>query len=354
MYEISEPVVLNYQMAMSIDVASLFCSAENEFKKIFEVLSMDKRTDRKWCEGVMNSVNSIKEVLVVFKDSLMEIHASANVQKTTHPHSYAQAVSTPSTKTRNVVIVSPRTPDIVKDSEQTLKIIKETTVNKIQVGINSVKKVRNKSVVIELRSKEECEAFMKKVETNSQHLTARIPTKRNPEVIIHGIEAGIGNDDLIQCIVDQNPYIKHCLDSGEQMEIRFMKRSRDNTTQFAVLRVTPTIYHAMRNGGKVYIGYSRCPVKDHIPVTRCYTCCGYGHISKDCTFERHCRRCAEDHSFDICPQEKTVCINCLKFNTKMSSRKNPEMCATNHDATDTNCPAYKKIVEIITSKINYG
>ncbi|KAJ4443296.1 hypothetical protein ANN_04964 [Periplaneta americana] len=190
-------------------------------------------------------------------------------------------------------------------TEQTLKIIKETTVNKIQVGINSVKKVRNKSVVIELRSKEECEAFMKKVETNSQHLTARIPTKRNPEVIIHGIEAGIGNDDLIQCIMDQNPYIKHCLDSGEQMEIRFMKRSRDNTTQFAVLRVTPTIYHAMRNGGKVYIGYSRCPVKDHIPVTRCYTCCGYGHISKDCTFERHCRRCAEDHSFDICPQEKT-------------------------------------------------
>jgi hypothetical protein len=268
------------------DVRGLYRSAENEVNCIIEYMKMDKRTDKKWNEKVMNSALNIRNSLKVFK-TLLEAQASPSAEP--NLQSYASVLhERRSTQidvqsTRNVVIVSPKSPDIVSDSEQTLKLVQSATRNKLRVGVNNVKKIRNKSVLFELRNKDDCSEFLQTVQNNCANIIAKIPEKRNPRIIIHGIEASFPEEELVEAITEQNPWVKQCLsDPTEQLVKRFIKHSRNGRTQYAVMEVTPKLYRAVMQRGKLYTGYSSCPVKDHIHVVRSHNCSAFGHISADC------------------------------------------------------------------------
>lgn len=133
-----------------------------------------------------------------------------------------------------------------------------------------------------------------------------------------------------------------------------MRKTKDGLSQYAVIEVTPDIYKAVTRSEKLYIGYNRCSVKNYIPVTRCYNCCGYGHVASECRMQKRCSQCAEEHELKVCSKDKMECTNCKQFNFKMANRYNFRPCETNHTADSEHCPTYKKIVEIIKSRINYG
>lgn len=342
-------------MAASIDVETLFRSAENEIQKIFEVLNKDKRGDKKWCETVVNSVNTVKETLVLFRDRLVSREEVLAAKPCSPSISYADTVSPKPRYSKNVVLVTPKTPDSVTDSSQTLQLVRSVTEKKMHVGVNAIKKVRNKGVLIELRSESECSDFVKNVENNNSNLCAKIPNKWDPRFIIHGMEGTVSADELVDNILSQNPHVKQCMaDPTQRLELQFLKKSRDGSTQYAVIKSSPGIYHAAISGGKLYIGYSRCRVQDYTPVRRCYNCSGYGHISVDCKSAKRCPQCAEEHSITDCANTKATCANCLQFNTKMAGRPYFQPNSTDHPANSRECPAFKKIVEIIRSKTNYG
>lgn len=133
-----------------------------------------------------------------------------------------------------------------------------------------------------------------------------------------------------------------------------MRRSKNTSTQYAVLEVTPGLYQAAKREGKLYIGFVRCRVQDYIPVVRCYQCLGLGHVSADCQSTKSCSQCVEKHELSSCPRTKIECTNCITYNNKMSNRKFFTPSDPNHATTSSECPAYKRIIEIIKSKINYG
>ncbi|KAJ4430663.1 hypothetical protein ANN_19253 [Periplaneta americana] len=104
------------------------------------------------------------------------------------------------------------------------------------------------------------------------HCTLRnnIFGKTLPKVFLCTQELGdssFPNEELLEGIIEQNPTLKQCqADSNEHVILRFMKHSRNGQSQFAVLEVTPKCYRSMMSLGKLYIGYMRCPVRDHIHV----------------------------------------------------------------------------------------
>jgi rubrerythrin len=162
--------------------------------------------------------------------------------------------------------------------------------------VNNGKKIRNKSVLFELRNKNDCSYFLQTLQNNCTKFIAKIPEKRNPRIFIHGIEANFPEEELVEAIREQNPWVKQCLaDPAEQLVKRFVKHFRNGRTQYAVLEVTPKLYRAVMQRGKLYTGYSSCPVKDHIYVVRCHNCSAFGHISADCNSPKQCPHCAEEH-----------------------------------------------------------
>lgn len=344
-------------------VEEMFRSSENEINFIIQTMQKDKRSDKKWNEKVLESAASIRKTLNTFHQLL-----SAQQITDRHTHldwhpsqiSYASSLQQASgdreaNVTKNVVIISPKTPEMVADSEQTLKLVQSTSGNKLRIGINNIKKMRNKSVLFELRNKEECSDFVRSVQEQNKNLVIKIPEKKNPRIIVFGIDSSFPNEELLEAIIEQNPTLKQCqADSNEHVTLRFMKHSRNGQSQFAVLEVTPKFYRAMMSLGKLYIGYMRCPVRDHIHVVRCHQCSAYGHFSSACSSEKRCSHCAGSHDRSDCEKTKTECINCKRYNNKMETRRNFKPVNTEHVATSPDCPAYKKIVDIIKSKINYG
>lgn len=348
-------------MAVNIDATALYDSALKELNNIIETFNKDKRTDKHWRDNVSNSVGVVKNTLETFKNEFLILQNTPHEEVT--KASYSQIVHGISTstnievrETKSVVLVTPKNAEEVKDSEQTIRLIQsETSAKALSIGVNRVKKVRNKGVIIELRNEEECKSFVQHLQSRSQTLNAKIPSKRNPQIMIHGIEVTFPEEDIVAAITEQNPLIKQSLlSSSEKVDIRTVRRSRHGRSKYAIVEVTPKVYQAICKCEKLYIGYTRCNFNDYIPVIRCFKCSGIGHVASDCNGELSCSICSESHEFQHCPQTKTECINCKKHNLKMSKRVNFSPTATDHPASSMNCPIYKRVVEIIKSKINYG
>lgn len=341
-------------MAVNVNVGELYRSAENHINTVCNILRSDKRSNKSWCDEVFTSINAIKQTLDVFKEELSKQTISSQGKQHV---SYASVVQTkaPVVSTKHVVVISPKDEEIIKDSEQTLKLAQETVNTKsLKVGVNRIKKIRTKGVVLELRNEEECKIMVSSIENSNHQLKAYIPRKRNPRVIIHGIEVNFPDNELIESIVEQNPSIKQALTGDDDMRLLFARKTRNGNAKYAVVEVTPAIYRNLMNCVKIYVGFSSCKVKEYVSVIRCYKCLGFGHFSTDCNKEQCCSHCSEVHGVNSCPRTRIECVNCKLQNQRNSTRNQQERLNTQHLATSLDCPIYQKIYNIIKSKINYG
>ena len=348
-------------MAVNVNVDELLCSANYELNFITDVLGSDKRADKNWCGKVLTSVNVIKKILDVFGSGFKTTNVEFPSSRTgSQESSYASVLQFPRPQTinrsKNVVLVSPKDPASVTDSQQTLKLLQTSTKMKnLNLGVNTVRKVRNKGVVIELRNESECKTLVDNVQKNDSNLTAYIPPLKKPKLMIYNIDIDIKEEDLAEAIVEQNPIVRQCiLDDVDKIKTCFLRKSRHGQCQYGVVEVSPRIYQAICKSERLYIGYTSCKFRDYISVIRCYKCYGFNHFAKDCQSPLHCPQCSESHKIEECPKTVMQCVNCKSKNLKMSSKPNYKPCDTNHCATSVDCPIYQRIVNLLKSKINYG
>lgn len=92
---------------------------------------------------------------------------------------------------------------------------------------------------------------------------------------------------------------------------------------------------------KLKIGWNICKVQDYVGILRCYKCCGYYHLAKDCIKKEACGNCANRHATRECRSEIKKCINCEE---KIKSYKIKNL-KSDHSAYDGNCPCLKKEIE---------
>lgn len=133
-----------------------------------------------------------------------------------------------------------------------------------------------------------------------------------PTVLIYDVDRDVTRESLPGRIVDQNPELG--LDKESVVPL-FMKGSKTDEQVWWVCSVRPSSYRLVV-GKSLYIGMSRCRVKEYVDVVRCFKCQHFGHKASKCQAKVDtCGRCAvQGHRAKDCQSASVKCANCgLRF-----------------------------------------
>ena len=166
--------------------------------------------------------------------------------------------------------------------------------------------------------------------------------KRKPRIIIHDIPVSLIGNDVVKCLVEQNLTEA----SLEDFKVIYLYPQGKKKFRSCVIEVNPEHRMALLERKKVNINWYVCRVDDHISITQCFKCSGFGHIAAVCENDASCSFCAGAHDAKDCPNKKALkCVNCV-----VGNRSN-----TGHAATDkVNCPILVGKIKQMMSFINYG
>ena len=193
----------------------------------------------------------------------------------------------------------------------------------------------------------------------SNNYTIKTTARRNPRLQLLSVPIDTTDDEIIEAIHYQNDTInsQYTDTKSFRADIKIVLHQRTNRKdhQHIIIEVSPTLRKLLTALNKVRIGWSTIEVRDFILITRCFKCCGYGHIAANCkAAQQHCSHCAGDHKFkdctDVSDTTKNCCINC----TNENKRNNGTAIKTDHNAMDSNCPSFVRQKASIYSKTNYG
>lgn len=101
--------------------------------------------------------------------------------------------------------------------------------------------------------------------------------------------------------------------------------------------------------GKLHLDWRECEITEHLYVQRCFKCCGFMHIAKECKGEQKCSECAGSHKFEECKRETYKCVNCAQFMKKYGADIDAQ-----HHAYSKECKVYQRQIEKLNSKIEYS
>lgn len=212
----------------------------------------------------------------------------------------------------------------------------------LEIGIADVKTMKN-GLRITCESKEDTEKLQREVESKmgSKYDIKQIQ-KTKPKLKIIGIDEELTGEELIRKIRHQNSDLKVA-----NLEIIVIKRMKKK--YMAIMQVEGSDYNTIMKAGKLKIGWSVCPVYEHVGVLRCFKCFGYNHKSAECSRERCCARCGgRDHQTTECKSEDLKCVNCEAMNSKLGLKLD-----SSHTVYDIKCPVYLRNVERRKEKIEY-
>lgn len=225
------------------------------------------------------------------------------------------------------------------------------TLRPVQNGlhVDSIRKLRSKAVVVEVKTKEDLEKIMSNTEITSAGLYVGAMDKRRPKLQIFDVPAEFSKDYCLEAIVKQNKDILGEMKTDELEKrctfcFRTGKRGLDTTN--CEFEVDPELQNIFRRVEKIYIGRYRCRVVDFTTISRCFKCQGLGHISKGCREEKEtCGRCTDEgHRTKDCKNEdpQRKCAICKRKGTEFDH------------ASNVNCPYYKFLLDLNKNKTDYG
>jgi regulator of replication initiation timing len=247
---------------------------------------------------------------------------------------------------------------LVKNSQNTIIIKpkdKTQSVNKtksdVLINLSSVESAANISKVKNLRDGGVmlgCGDAGKIKQLTKDRLSAayeisEVKTFR-PRIRVAGFSKDINRENLLKYVVGQNQYIFD--DTSEYQVSKFypIRSSRDNLYQ-AIIEVDMTTYKKALGIGHCLVGLNGCSIYSAIEVTRCFTCNGFHHSSRNCKHKVICPRCSKNHDVHDCKEETLTCVNCVNLRAKENS-ENSELIAVDHAAWDyKNCRAHELVVD---------
>ena len=220
---------------------------------------------------------------------------------------------------------------------ETLKKVSPFFIKKAMQAIipgepNSVKKLRDGTLLIETANNIQAEKLLKTDKLHDIPITVEIHRTLNTS---RGV---ISHYDLLYVEVEE---IKKEMASQGVIDCRRLTTKRNGE----VINTTSVIltFALDKLPCKVFLGYESVPVRPFFPnPMRCFQCQKFGHIAPRCEGKNTCPRCGKDkHDGDKCTSEPH-CVNC----------------EGTHPAYSRDCPVMKderKIMEIkILERIPYS
>lgn len=200
--------------------------------------------------------------------------------------------------------------------------------------------------VITSSCKEGIEKLEQIVTTNStlkQHLRAKRPYSRNPQLKIRGV---VTADPAII----RRKLITHNKLQGTEDDIQIIHLfSGNNGLSTVIVEVTPGIFSQLQEKERVFLDWTSCPIEENLHVPFCKRCSSYGHTAARCQSEVRCCNCGQKHPLSECQAGVYKCPCC----TEVSQRDKSKKVDTRHSALSEKCPTYQLQVERLKRKIRY-
>ncbi|XP_024876664.1 uncharacterized protein LOC112457708 [Temnothorax curvispinosus] len=295
-------------------------------------------------EIIQQEIGIIKQEMENLKRMMMDGTCGAS-------RKYSEAVK--EKKKENILIIKPKAQ---QESKDTKKIVKEKIdIKNMEVGISKLRKGGGGSVILGCETDEEMKTLKDKVQaTMGEDFKVNEPQWKKPKIKVINVgedEIKMDDDKLLDAIKRQNRIEDT---AGEDLFMRIVKRMykrRDKNNERSngkrreeegslILEVDNGTHEAIIKRGKLNIGWRKCIVYNFISVVRCYKCWGYFHMAKNCTRQEACFKCAGYHKVNECTAAIKNCVNCTYKNKTYNLKLNTE-----HEAIDSECPTFKKILE---------
>jgi hypothetical protein len=261
-------------------------------------------------------------------------------------------------KNENLVVIKPKNETM--PAMQTTRVVRQIAEkHKLNTGVKNIKSIAKGGIIINCINKIESIKLINKINEESQDLTASVAKKRWPKIAIYGVNGDIQENELINEILAKNQLIADYFEGKSiderntelKMKFKLRKKSRFQENSF-VIEVSPQLKNNVFNQiEKLNIGWKACRFSEFISIIRCFKCQKFGHKSMDCK-ESHevCGHCTESHKSKECPKSEGehCCINCKRFN----DLKKQNIFATNHSSFSNACESFKRIKNLVISKID--
>ena len=248
-------------------------------------------------------------------------------------NSIPMATSGPATSPIHSIVVSS---DNAKDSSEDVinKIRTAVEAKTTGIRVDRVRKAKDQKVVIGCASKEELEKIKDKISTGQPGLKVESKQNKDPLVIMRNILSYNTDEDILASLKAQNAnVIGHIKGEDYRACVRYRRRARNQLESHVVLQVSPKVWQALTEAGRVHIDLQRVVVQDQTPLIQCSRCLGYGHGKKLCTeTENRCSHCGGPHLRVECPIRLSgggpTCHNCAAA----------KIDKTEHNSYNESCP----------------
>lgn len=248
------------------------------------------------------------------------------------------------------IIIKPKE---IQSSDKTKKEL-EQKINPTQLAlaVKNVKQVSQGGVVVQCNDKDSLEKLQNKaVSELGQQYEIKVTKEVNPCILIVGVnEKCLDNmDSFIRRLRNQNRQFENIPE--EEITVVRQYKPRNKAAHNVVLRIPFRLFE-MVCGGKVFVGWDRCPVYEYIETLRCFKCWRYNHKAEHCNWpNRICPICSEAHEKTVaCPVKKIECVNC-KYVVNVLKVANVTY---DHTVFDKKCFCYQKALEKIKSRTVYN
>ncbi|CAH2231964.1 jg4025 [Pararge aegeria aegeria] len=278
---------------------------------------------------------------------------------TPHPTPYASRTMTsppppltPSTKP--ALVITTKTP-VTTRQEAVEAFRKSISFREAKYAPSKVSPLSNNKLRVEFDSIRDCEDALRRLrDSPTARVTAEPDRKLRPMIILKGISVDVSSDDLVNVVLGQNTELETY--THEDIKLKFKRSNHNKNLYNAVLVVSPQLFRAAVQMGRVRVDHQRVHAEEFSPFVQCHHCLQFGHVRKHCGSEqRRCAHCAEATHVDTdCPVRENPhatpkCYNCAASNVKFGNTHD-----TAHRATSSSCTILANMRQKILNNIDYG
>lgn len=274
---------------------------------------------------------------------------AGGVLKVERTYAAATAAATTKLNQKNenlpCIIIRPRVQQSSTKTKRELQA--KVKPNKVSVGIQMIKELKNGSVVMKCDSSRATERMKAEAQAAlGQDYTVSETRLLTPSVRIAGISNDLDETEVVEAIRDQNDF----LTDGDEFRLKVLKKAGNGKSSFAVLQCNGTCFRKLISAGRINLGFNRCSVFENFDLRRCFKCWRFNHLARDCEVDKVvCLKCAGPHLCKDCSEVDARCANCVYFNKEFKCNFD-----TGHEVVDRECPVYKQKLGIFKQKINYN
>lgn len=282
-----------------------------------------------------------------------EIKGKTNTEGSTYAEKAASKSNprttwTPADPQIHSIVIS--STDAKDSSEDVVKKVRAAVEAKTTgIRVDRVRKAKDQKVVIGCSRKEDLEKIKARINTGQPVLRVEQKENKDPLVIIKDVLNYNTDEDVLGSLKTQNSHILgHIPEAQYRASVRYRRRARNQLESHIVIQVSPSVWQALVEAGKIHIDLQRVVVQDQSPLIQCSRCLGFGHGKKLCTeTEDRCSHCSGPHLRKDCPTRLAggdpTCKNCTSAKLE----------TIDHDTFSDCCPIKKKWDRLARSAIAY-